>query len=91
MGFDNSINILYHYPIVIQGIVFIQRRRDVGDVMEKPVDLSLIQVLLEHAGIKTSPIYIQMSSREIGRNRSPLDFLGNKNEHLFNSENNGIT
>lgn len=47
-------------------------------LLEQGVDLRTIQVMLGHARIETTARYLHMSTRHIGRVRSPLDMLGTK-------------
>lgn len=47
-------------------------------MLEQGVDLRTIQVMLGHARIDTTARYLHMSTRHLGRVRSPLDALGTK-------------
>lgn len=45
-------------------------------LLEGGTDIRVIQVLLGHRSIRTTAAYAQVSTRHIGRTRSPLDLLG---------------
>ena len=63
-------------------------------LLEHGTDLRYIQELLGHKSVKTTEIYTHVSNRQIGRIRSPLDFLvseelqsgKNKNEHIISKQ-----
>jgi len=45
------------------------------DLLEQGVDLGTVQVLLGHASIRTTTIYLYVTTARVGRLRSPLDRL----------------
>jgi len=57
-------------------------------LLEHGTDLRYIQTLLGHQSIRTTEIYTHVSNKQIGKIRSPLDFLVENNENtLCNKEN----
>ncbi len=49
-------------------------------LLDHGTDIRYIQELLGHRSVRTTEIYTHVSTREIGRIRSPLDFVLGKNE-----------
>ncbi len=47
-------------------------------VLELGTDIRVLQALLGHRSIRTTQLYVQVSTQLIARTKSPLDVLGTK-------------
>lgn len=56
-------------------------------LLDRGVDIRFIQQLLGHQSIKTTEIYTHVTTKEIGKIRSPLDVLVGKNAHMLSQKN----